>query len=288
MKIGDFMFNDFNNQLDSIVRAQLQARAQQALLQNQQEAIDAEKSNIRNKHSDVMTWHLLAREAEGNFFELGQEIDVINKSVPKEITEKAFPRDLYREMVNKTDAHSKYIEDMSKIIPNSSSMTIADERWNELKQRHEDFKQTLENETSDFKKKYKSEIVKLQGGDVDAPDGLQQQFGMALKIIEDFQKLLVAKDNIIDQNKLTIDEQKTTIDEQKTTIDDFRIKLTDKTEESSANHTKYLEEHVKYIEEKHAVDLVKAKLGSFIGNHEGIDGHEQLTEMLGDLTHDVA
>jgi hypothetical protein len=117
-----------------------------------------------------------------------------------------------------------------------------------------------------------------QGGD--APDGSQQQLGMALKIIEDFQKLLAAKDNIIDQNKLTIDEQKTT-------IDDLRIKLTDKTEELSANHTKYFEEHVKYIKEKHAVDLVKSKLGSFIGNHEDIDGHEQLTEMLGDLAHDA-
>jgi hypothetical protein len=274
VKIGDFMFNDFNNQLDSIVRAQLQARAQQALLQNQQNALNAEKSHIRNKYSDFMTWRFLAEEAVGDLDELGKEINVIKESAPKEITEKAFPRALYHEMSNKRNAHSKYIKDMEKIIPNSSSMAIADERWNELKQIHEEFKLSRIKETSDFKKKYKSEIVKLQGGDVDAPDGLQQKFGMAIKIIEDFQKLLVAKDNIIDQNKLT--------------IDDLRIKLTDKTEESSANHTKYLEEHVKYIEEKHAVDLVKAKLGSFIGNHEGIDGHEQLTEMLGDLTHDVA
>ena len=101
-----------------------------------------------------------------------------------------------------------------------------------------------------------------------------------MKQIQELQEELNGKDGIINELKEDNGSLKNQLTEKDATIQNLQGRLLDKTEEAQENHNKF-------ITEKHKVDLAKVKLGNFIDHHEGIDGHEQLVDVLGDLQHDV-
>lgn len=278
---------DIFGSLNDLSRLRMESDMQNELLQSQVRVSEMERASINNKYSS-MFFNPLHKELEDMTINIGSDL---NKTLG---SKQGFTKELLGEVWNsKGHIVNKYIKDCTSFqdqirivehkIKSCQNMASADKLYDDFVKNYKTFIQQKKVETIEITQELVSKFEQLAhvpeiipnqvnplqiNPNIPNPQALEE----ALKRIEELTNTLAQKEATIQSKDVTIGELR----EKNMTL---QGRLLDKTEEVQI-------EHNKYIEEKHKVDLAKVKLEHFIGDHDGIEGIDNLTEILGDLQHE--
>lgn len=296
------MFNELNN----IVKAQMESDIQKANLQAIQDKKDNEIRNIRNKYIDDSLFDGFRNELDNYKIQLGYNINNALKTkqgctenLVTQVWDKGIGQ--FNKLQHEIDNLKNNIDLTKEQILSCTTLKAADESYNGIKDVIRIFKTRWVNEEKQLIQDWTNnllELIQQEEADnliqpnippVNNPNQINQ-LEQALKRIEELE-------NLLNQSRQENQEQKNVIDGMRDELNNVKNdninktnkvmelqgKLLEKTEQITVEINKYNTEHNKFIDTKHKVDLVKVKLDGFINNHEGIEDQDQLVEMLGDL-----
>ena len=300
------MFNDLNN----IVKKQMESDIQKANLQAIQDKKDNEIRNIRNKYIDDSLYDGFRNELDNYKIQLGYNINNAlkakqgwNDNLITKVWDKGIGQ--FNKLQHEIDNLKNNIDLTKEQILSCTTLKAADESYNGIKDVIRIFKTRWVNEEKQLIQNWTNNLLELiQQEEVNnpnrpniPPENNLNQLELALKKIQELEQALNNTTNQLNQVReenqslRNVNEEKTNkIAEQANTIQDKNNKILEVSNKNMELQEKLLEkteqvniEHDKYVSTKHKVDLVKVKLDGFINNHEGIEDQDQLVEMLGDL-----
>lgn len=296
------MFNELNN----IVKAQMESDIQKANLQAIQDKKDNEIRNIRNKYIDDSLFDGFRNELDNYKIQLGYNINNALKTkqgCTENLVTKVWDKGIgqFNKLQHEIDNLKNNIDLTKDQILSCTTLKAADESYNGIKDVIRIFKTRWVNEEKQLIQDWTNnllELIQQEEADnliqpnippVNNPNQINQ-LEQALKRIEELENLLnqsrqenQEQKNVIDGMRDELNNVKNDNIEKTNKVMELQGKLLEKTEQITVEINKYNTEHNKFIDTKHKVDLVKVKLDGFINNHEGIEDQDQLVEMLGDL-----
>ena len=294
------MFNELNN----IVKAQMESDIQKANLQAIQDKKDNEIRNIRNKYIDDSLFDGFRNELDNYKIQLGYNINNALKTkqgctenLVTQVWDKGIGQ--FNKLQHEIDNLKNNIDLTKEQILSCTTLKAADESYNGIKDVIRIFKTRWVNEEKQLIQDWTNnllELIQQEEADnliqpniptVNNPNQINQ-LEQALKRIEELENLLnqsrqenQEQKNVIDGMRDELNNVKNDNIEKTNKVMELQGKLLEKTEQITVEINKYNTEHNKFIDTKHKVDLVKVKLDGFINNHEGIE--DQLVDILGDL-----
>ena len=294
------MFNELNN----IVKAQMESDIQKANLQAIQDKKDNEIRNIRNKYIDDSLFDGFRNELDNYKIQLGYNINNALKTkqgctenLVTQVWDKGIGQ--FNKLQHEIDNLKNNIDLTKEQILSCTTLKAADESYNGIKDVIRIFKTRWVNEEKQLIQDWTNNLLELiQQEEINNPiqpnippvsnPNQINQLEQALKRIEELENLLnqsrqenQEQKNVIDGMRDELNNVKNDNIEKTNKVMELQGKLLEKTEQITVEINKYNTEHNKFIDTKHKVDLVKVKLDGFINNHEGIE--DQLVDILGDL-----
>lgn len=270
--------------LDDLIQMQLQLDIEAARMQAQSQAYDGTRKAIR---SIAKNCDLFVDQFNDLSLKFSANISKLNKSADKQITKEAWDNVVGTEfdlICKNINTITSWLPSAKAEVESAQTLEIADMKYKSVVVHIQNWFRQWEPRIDSLQVTYADEIARLQHPDAEDEQKqppaqqlpLQQQLEDALKQVQDLMEALDDRDQVIDGLRGENGDLRDQLTVKDGTITNLQIRLLDKTDEASDNHVKFLEEH-------HKVDLVKVKLGHFIDDHQGIDGQEDLVEMLGDL-----
>jgi len=179
---------------------------------------------------------------------------------------------------------NKWLECFDQIVAGEESAIQADIERNDIppvNNQNQHLQQALQKIQELEQKLLQSDQAKLQAQQ-EKTQSQQETETLKIQVVEKDNKLL-DKDNLISDLKEENTVKTNKIVDQSAKIMDLYEKVSVKTEEANSNNIKFIVEKHKVDDFKHKIDTYKTHFNHFIDQHENIDGHDQLVDMLGDL-----